>query len=171
MATAHVTFTFLFRAHQGIYIEMAEQEAVEGEGRITAKSAAPTIKAGVPFFYYHNLEEAAAWYEHKLGLKKHADEDWVVIFELNPSSHIGLVNASSGAMQPTKEKGAMLSIETDDLEGWYEKLQSTEGINMINGIEVGAQGLIDEFTVQDPGGYTVEFFRWRVDPLRFMQRK
>ncbi len=131
----------------------------------------PPIKAGVPFFYYHNLEEAAAWYEHKLGLKKHADEGWVVIFELNPSSHIGLVNASGGSLLPTKEKGALLSIETDDLEAWYQKLQSTEGINMIHGIEVGGQGLVEEFRMHDPGGYIVEFFRWRVDPKRFMHRE
>ncbi len=131
----------------------------------------PSVKAGVPFFYYHNLEEAAAWYEHKLGLKKHADEGWVIIFELNPSSHIGLVNASDGSLRPTEEKGALLSIETDDLEAWYKKLQSVEGINMIHGIEVGGQGLIEEFRMRDPGGYVVEFFRWRIDPQRFMQRE
>jgi enamine deaminase RidA (YjgF/YER057c/UK114 family) len=121
----------------------------------------PRIDAGVPFFYYSDLNQAADWYENKLGLKKIADEDWVVIFALNPYSQIGLVDATGGSLRPIEDKGALLSIETEDLEGWWERLKDVEGINMIHGIEVGAQGMIEEFRMTDPGGYIVEFFRWR----------
>lgn len=114
----------------------------------------------MPFFYYENLQEAADWYEHKLGLKKSTQEEWVVIFELTPTSYLGLVNASGGSLRPTSNKGALLSIETEDLEIWYERLKAVEGINMIHGIEIGADGMIEEFRMTDPGGYVVEFFRW-----------
>jgi|GEM_PF-196449 len=123
---------------------------------------APSIAGGVPFFYYHDLAKAADWYEHKLGLKKYADEGWVVIFELTPSSYIGLVDATGGSLRPIEDKGALLSIETEDLEAWYERLRNINGINMIHGIETGGHGLIEEFRMTDPGGYIVEFFRWRM---------
>jgi len=123
----------------------------------------PSIAAGVPFFYYDDLGAAADWYENKIGLKKVTNEEWVVIFELTESSNIGLVNATGGSLKPTENKGAVLSIETAELEAWYEKLKDVEGINMIHGIEVGADGMIEEFRMHDPGGYIIEFFRWRGD--------
>jgi len=121
----------------------------------------PSIAAGVPFFYYNDLNAAANWYENKLGLKKVTEEEWVVIFELTDTAYIGLVNASGGSLKPTADKGVLLSIETAELEAWYEKLKDIEGINMIHGIEEGADGMIDEFRMTDPGGYIIEFFRWR----------
>lgn len=121
---------------------------------------APRITAGVPFFYYSDLRGAADWYQNKLGLEMLTDKEWVVIFRLNESSYLGLVNATGGSLEPTANKGALLSIETEDLEGWWERLKDVEGINMIHGIEVGANGLVEEFRMTDPGGYIVEFYRW-----------
>jgi catechol 2,3-dioxygenase-like lactoylglutathione lyase family enzyme len=123
--------------------------------------ANPSIAGGVPFFYYNDLNEAAEWYEKKLGLKKVTNEEWVIIFELTNGSYLGLVNATGGSLKPTEDKGALLSIETAELEAWYEKLKDVEGINMVHGIEVGADGMIEEFRMVDPGGYIIEFFRWR----------
>jgi catechol 2,3-dioxygenase-like lactoylglutathione lyase family enzyme len=125
-----------------------------------SESENPSIASGVPFFYYHDLQRAADWYENKLGLKIVTNESWVVIFELTPTSYLGLVSASGGSLKPTKNKGALLSIETADLEGWWDKVKDTEGINVIHGIESGANGMIEEFRMYDPEGYIVEFFRW-----------
>lgn len=133
-----------------------------GIGRVCASELShPTIAGGVPFFYYADLKVAADWYEHKLGLKRATDEDWVVIFELTPTSYIGLVNATGGSLRPDSTKGALLSIETAELEAWWEKLKDVDGIDMIHGVETGAGGMIEEFRMYDPGGYIVEFFRWR----------
>ena len=121
----------------------------------------PSIAGGIPFFYYKDLQAAADWYKNKLGLKPLTEESWVVIFELTPTSFLGLVNASGGTLRPTANKGAMLSIETAELEAWWEKLKDVEGIDMIHGIEDGAEGMIEEFRINDPEGYIIEFFRWR----------
>ena len=132
----------------------------------------PSIAGGVPFFYYNNLDEAAEWYKNKLGLKPVTEEDWVVIFELTDTSFVGLVNASGGSLRPAADKGALLSIETAELEAWYEKLKDVDGINMIHGIEDGASGMIEEFRMTDPGGYIIEFFRWsshREEAKRYMK--
>jgi len=130
----------------------------------------PSIAAGVPFFYYQNLSAAAAWYKNKLGLKPLTEEDWVVIFELTPTSYIGLVNASGGSLKPSDNKGALLSIETAELKAWWNRLKEVDGINMIHGIQEGADGMIEEFRMYDPEGYMVEFFRWkahRVESSRY----
>lgn len=124
----------------------------------------PPITGGVPFFYYNDLKAAADWYENQLGLKKVAEKNWVVVFELTPSSYIGLVNASGGSMVPTEKKGALLSIEAQELEAWYEYLKDKPGVELIHGIEEGASGMIEEFRMEDPGGYIVEFFRWKLTP-------
>ncbi len=121
----------------------------------------PSIAGVVPFFYYNDLNEAADWYEKKLGFDKVTEEDWVVIFEITKTSYLGLVNATGGSLQPTEEKGALLSIETAELESWYEKLNAVDGINMVHGIEESDDGMIEEFRMTDPGGYIIEFFRWR----------
>ncbi len=126
--------------------------------------AAPRIAGTVPFFYYSDLAAAADWYENKLGLRRVTDEGWVVIFEVAPTAFIGLVNASDGTLRPAREKGVLLSIETPDLVAWYNRLKAVEGINMKQGIKVGAKGMIEEFRLQDPGGYIVEFFRWTDRP-------
>ena len=87
----------------------------------------------------------------------------MVIFELTPSAYLGLVNASGGSLQPTENKGTLLSIETAELEEWWDKLKDVDGIDFIHGIEEGAEGMIQEFRMNDPEGYVIEFFRWRAD--------
>ncbi len=121
----------------------------------------PVVTRSLPFFYYNDLPAAADWYRNKLGLKPLTEEDWVVIFELNESSCIGLVKAGSGLLKPTEDKGAIFSIDTPELEAWWDRLKDMEGINIKNGIRTGADGMIESFSVYDPEGYIVEFFRWK----------
>ena len=128
---------------------------------IAADDGHPGVAASLPFFYYNDLPGAVDWYRNKLGLKPLTEEDWVVIFELNPSSYFGLVKAGSGLLKPTEDKGAIFSIDTPDLEAWWDRLKDMEGINIKNGIRTGADGMIDSFSVYDPEGYIVEFFRWK----------
>ena len=57
-----------------------------------------------------------------------------------------------------ENKGAMFSIDTVDLEAWYEKLKDVDGINMRQGMQESTNGMIEVFSVTDPGGYIIEFF-------------
>ena len=134
---------------------------VIAQGFASQPPANPSVAAGVTFFYYDDLDEAADWYENKLGLNKLTDEGWVVIFELTDSSHLGLVNATEGSLKPTENKGAMFSIDTAELEAWHEKLKDIDGINMRQGMQESTNGMIEVFSITDPGGYIIEFFRWR----------
>ena len=108
---------------------------------IAADDGHPAVTGSLPFFYYNDLPAAADWYRNKLGLKPLTEEDWVVIFELNDSSYIGLVKAGSGLLKPTEDKGAIFSIDTPELEAWWDRLKDMEGINIKNGIRTGADGM------------------------------
>ena len=128
---------------------------------VAAGEGHPSIAGGVPFFYYTDLPAAADWYKNTLGLKPLTEEDWVVIFELTPGSYIGLVNATGGTLKPTADKGALFSIDTPELEAWWDKVKDVEGIEIKNAIRTGGDGMIEQFSLYDPGGYIVEFFRWK----------
>ena len=128
---------------------------------VAADEGHPSIAGGVPFFYYNDFRTAVDWYKNVLGLKPLTEEDWVAIFELTSDSYIGLVNATGGALKPTADKGALLSIDTAELEAWWDKVKDAEGIKVKNGIITGADGMIEQFSLYDPGGYIVEFFRWK----------
>ena len=128
---------------------------------VLAGDSHPSIAGGVPFFYYTDLQEAADWYKNTLGLKPLTEEEWVVVFELTQGSYIGLVNATGGALKPTANKGALLSIDTSELEAWWDKVKDVEGLKVKNPIITGADGMIEQFSLYDPGGYIIEFFRWK----------
>ena len=62
----------------------------------------------------------------------------------------------------------MLSIVTDEVDAWYDKL-SAAGVTMQS--ELSPPGTEKEpgtapvrgFIAEDPGGYTIEFFSWNKD--------
>lgn len=132
----------------------------------SSASTTPHIAGAISFFYYHDLAAAVRWYETRLGLKKRFDGGWVAIFELAQGAHIGLVDAANGALkpQPDQDKGAIIALETPDLESWYARLCADGGVTVLEPPSSGSKGLTEQFKILDPGGYIVEFFRWRELP-------
>ncbi|MFQ5660792.1 MAG: VOC family protein [Gammaproteobacteria bacterium] len=124
----------------------------------------PSVEASVPFFYYNNLEAAKEWYEHKMGWRKVTDYGWFAVFKVTPTSYLGLIGTEEGGLPPTAKKNGLLSISTNDLGAWYARLARIPNIKFLNGIKTAARGLVEEFKVEDPEGYVIEFFRWRAGP-------
>jgi len=134
----------------------------------------PPVNALVPNFYYADLEAARAWYVDKLGFPVVIDIGWVVIVEIAPGRQLALVDGEKGTLSPTEEKGALLVIETDALEEWYEHVSRVEGVEWYQyGLDFREgvtlrHGIMDhreiqEFRIVDPEGYIIEFFRWKED--------
>jgi len=112
-------------------------------------------------FYYKDLAVVAPFYETTLGLTKTFDETWVKIFQLTPSSSIGLVQEGETSFHRAQANNAvMLSIVTEDVDAWYQRLKQDEGIVFLKEIYNNKNVPIRAFLVEDPGGYTVEFFQW-----------
>lgn len=65
----------------------------------------------------------------KLGFRSIFDAGWVVIVEIEPGMQIALVDGVRGTLNPTEETGALLVIDTDALEEWYEYVSGINGLH------------------------------------------
>lgn len=128
----------------------------------------PPLLGAIAFYYYDDLAPAIRWYEERLGLRRAWDGGWAVVFELPGSSRIGLVDTARGFERavPGPSKGTLISLETDDLRTWREYLATFGDTEFVTEIRAATDGLTEMFVVRDPGGYPVEFFRWRTPQAR-----
>lgn len=120
-----------------------------------------SIKETTLMLYYKDLDEVVPFYEKTLGLAKTYDDDWVKIFQLTATSNVGLVQEGEASFHRAQADNAvMLSIVTDQVDDWYERLKGTPGIVFLKDIYNNEHVPIRAFLVEDPGGYSVEFYQW-----------
>lgn len=121
----------------------------------------PPVSGQVTFLYYNDLAAADHFYGAVLGLEKTFDLDWVKIYQLSPTSSVGLVNATKGAHEPSADKPVMVSmvVPEKDVDGWWRYLKD-KGIDVGDGPGIGGDGSIKAFGFEDPEGYTLEVFAW-----------
>lgn len=129
-------------------------------------AAALGVKGVVTFFYYDDLEGAVAFYEGVIGLRKVMQNEWCGLFELRPGTVLGLVNGVAGSQHPIAgtNKGAIISLEVEDLEACLALMKARGVVPQSAELEPGCAGRTWEFKLRDPGGYCLEFFRW-IDPV------
>lgn len=120
----------------------------------------------ITFFYYEDLSEVAPFYGEVMGLEQTLEMEWVKIFEITPTSSVGLTQEDKGYHDSTEDKPVMLSIVTKDVNAWYERLTGA-GAKVVkelpseDDMPAAHEAPIRGFIVEDPGGYTVEIFAWR----------
>jgi len=137
--------------------------ALPGSGLVAEESIIqpPSIQENTLMFYYKDLSVVVPFYEKTLGLTKTFDETWVKIFQLTPSSSIGLVQEGETSFHRAQADNAvMLSIVTEDVDAWYQRLKQDESVVFLKEISNSKNVPIRAFLVKDPGGYSVEFFQW-----------
>lgn len=93
------------------------------------------------------------------------DGGWAIVLGLDSGVRIGLVDALRGFERPVAgpHKGTLLSFEIEDVHGWHAYLAAFGDTEFVTPVSSATDGLTEMFVVRDPGGYPVEFFRWR-DP-------
>jgi len=124
------------------------------------KAEALPVNAQVTFFYYPDLSAPEHFYGALLGFPKTFDQGWVKFFRLTPHSYVGLVDEARGHHSAGGEKSVMLSIETDALEDWHARAKAGGVPFQVEPDFTAREKLITNFMLTDPGGYTVEFFRF-----------
>lgn len=127
----------------------------------------PRIGGTILFLYYADLRAAIRWYERHLGLVPVFDDGWVAILNGGATGpNIGLVNGTDGSHVLTREsdKAALIAFETPDLERWHDRFANNSEVPLLRPLCIGAKGHTEMFQIRDPGGYIVEFFRWREVP-------
>ncbi len=155
------------RAAHGILLAAAALLVVPAALPAAPPGALPAVNAIVPNFYYKDLAAARRWYVGQVGFKPLYDDGWVVILAIGDGMQLALVDGSKGLMRPVEDKGMMLSIETDALEDWHRRFSAIDGVRWVKPEGGGPLGRINdhkdiqEFRVLDPGGYLIEFYRWK----------
>ena len=140
-------------------------ESAPGDLQTAAQeNSMPSIDSQTVMFYYDDLQQASEFYEQILGLEKTLDFEWVKFYRISDSSHVGIVRAGDGAYHsPQSNNAVMLSIVTSEVDAWYERLKAMDKVPFLQDIHSG-DAPVRSFLVQDPGGYTVEFFQWLEQP-------
>jgi len=124
-----------------------------------ARGDIPPLDSQITMFYYEDIAKAADFYGDILGLALEFDWTWIKFYKTGPSSSVGIVTEGDGAWYDAQEKNAvMLSLVTSNVDAWYERLQPNDDVKMLK--DIGSGGGIRNFMLEDPGGYTVEFFQW-----------
>ncbi len=126
----------------------------------TKQQSLPSIDSQVTFLYYADVPAAAQFYEGTLGLEKTFDEGWVQIYRVSSTAYVGLVDETRGVHRTSESKPVMLSIVTNEIDAWYAHMR-TSGVKLLSELSNSENAPIRAFLVEDPGGYTVEFFQWR----------
>ena len=157
----------------GTYQGAARKEIARSFGRLLSypewkidellsEPQAPRIASQVTFLYFNELDKAAAFYAKNVGLRLTFDGGWVKIFEISPSSSVGLVDATHGAHRPATEKPVMVSMVMStpaEVDRWYAQLKS-QGVQIpkppVNSDKVAVRA----FEFKDPEGHSLEVFAW-----------
>lgn len=144
-------------------------QAVAAESAATAPPAKahPQIGSHVVFQYYKDMAAAERFYGETMGLKKTFDQKWVKMFQITPHSYVGLVEDGKGYYPaPAATPAVMLSIESTDLEGWYQRLKQGKAnfLKELGTPSGNSDTPVNSILFKDPGGYTVEVFRWKAPP-------
>ena len=121
----------------------------------------PTIDSQTTMLYYTNIDAPARFYGETLGLSASMDTDWVKIFKITDTSAVGIVTEGDGAYHRARPDNAvMLSIVTSEIDAWYDRLKAAGDVKFLKDIYNSTTVPIRAFLVEDPGGYTVEFYQW-----------
>lgn len=140
--------------------------ALCGEEAVLDRALSTSPRNVITFFYYDDLSAAVSFYRKIIGLPLLMCDAWCAVFTLNGGAQLGLVDSVAGSQRPIAgpNKGVILSLEVDDVADCLERLKRASIADPGDELMTGAGGRTQEFKVRDPGGYTVEFFRWAERP-------
>jgi hypothetical protein len=138
-----------------------DTRSVMGTTAVPDATQQPPIASQMVMFYYDDLAAAEEFYGTILGLDKTQHFGWAKLFRVSAGAEVGIVKSGSGAYHAAQRNNAvMLSIVTTDVHAWYARLKAAKGVRFLAEISSGQSAPIRNFMIEDPGGYTVEFFQW-----------
>lgn len=138
---------------------VADESQRDSPGACMAANKIPSITSQTVMFYYRDLAAPASFYGTALGLERTLDWEWAKMFRTGPDSTVGLILEGEGAFHKVQaENAVMLSLVTDEVDAWYRRLKARKDVKFLKEIKSGSG--IRSFLLEDPGGYTVEFFQW-----------
>ena len=114
------------------------------------------VDATLVFLYYEDPERAQRFYGEVLGLELVVEQAFTHIYQISPTSFVGLVDEERGMHRASEAKAVTLSFITDEVDEWYEYLVS-RGVPMRGPVRDSANHPTRNFVAYDPEGYFLEF--------------
>lgn len=114
------------------------------------------VDATLVFLYYEDPERAQQFYGEVLGLELVVEQAFTHIYQISPTSFVGLVDEERGMHRASEAKAVTLSFITDEVDEWYEYLVS-KGVPMRGPVRDSANHPTRNFVAYDPEGYYLEF--------------
>ena len=121
-----------------------------------ARPAALGVQANIVFLYYKDVPAAQRFYEDVIGLTLAVDQGFAKIYQVSPSSFIGLVDQAQGLHRASEAKPVTVSFVTAQVDQWYEYLVS-KGVKMRGPVGNATRHPTRGFVAYDPEGYFLEF--------------
>jgi predicted enzyme related to lactoylglutathione lyase len=132
------------------------------EAKVT-RPASIGVQANIVFLYYKDVPAAQRFYEDVIGLTLTVDQGFSKIYQVSPTSFIGLVDESQGLHRASEAKAVTVSFVTEQIDEWYAYLQS-KGVKMRGAIGNATRHPTRGFVAYDPEGYYLEFERFLEHP-------
>lgn len=110
----------------------------------------------ITFLYTRDLTATAHFYEDVLGLPLIRDQGDCRIYRV---SRDGLVGFCQRAAAPDQPAGIIITLVTDDVDGWYARLHS-RGVPFDKPPERNPTYHIYHCFLRDPNGYLLEIQRF-----------
>jgi len=140
---------------------LAAASLASAPGRAAAQQPVPRpadlgVQANIVFLYYRDIPAAQRFYEDVLGLRLTVDQGYSKIYQVSPTSFVGLVDESQGLHRASEAKPVTLSFVTDQVDAWYAYLVA-RGVRMRSPLRDGTRQPTRGFVAIDPEGYFLEF--------------
>lgn len=117
-------------------------------------AARPPIGETVTWVYTGDLDATCRFYADVLGLDLIKDEGAARIYRTSAEGCIGVCRAIGGRV--VEPKGTMITLVTDDVDGWYTRLTDAGAVTRAPPHVVEQFGIY-AFLAEDPNGYLIEF--------------
>jgi len=139
------------------------QQAVKHHELAHAGSATQ-VSEQVTFLYYDDLSAPRQFYSALLGAKPYYEKEWVSLYHTSSGASVGLVKSGTTASPTDKRAAVMVSIVTQDVKAWYERLSRDPRFQIVKALYDHPMVPIRAFEMEDPAGYPVEVFQWLQKP-------
>ncbi|MEZ4771169.1 MAG: VOC family protein [Caldilineales bacterium] len=110
----------------------------------------------ITFLYTRDLAATARFYEDLLGLPLALDQGDCRIYRV---SRDGFVGFCQRAAAPDRPAGIIITLVTDDVEGWYARLQA-RGVQFDQPPQHNPTYHITHCFLRDPNGFLLEIQRF-----------
>ena len=144
--------------------------SAESQTAPKGRPPALTVQANIGFLDYRDVPAAQQFYEDIIGLPLPVDQGFAKIYQVSPTSFIGLVDEAQGLHRASEAKAVTVSFVTERIDQWYEYLVS-KGVRMRGPVSNATRHPTRGFVAYDPEGYFLEFETFLDDPQNAALRR